>query len=117
MNTTDVESKIEYLETSDEILVKGLRRIKRRHLTKPGEVTLKDCQVITEIRIDADLYNFLKSESEKLENSSVEKLLNEILREKFEKEEAKNLTEIQELRAKLLNDTEFLQELKEKLAA
>lgn len=117
MNKTDAESKIEYLETSDELLAKGLRRIKRRHLTKPGEITLKDCQVITELRIDADLYNFLKSESEKSGNSSVEKLLNEILREKIEKEEVRKLAEIKELRAKLLNDTEFLQELKEKLAA
>ena len=36
-------------------------------------MTIRDCQVIAEIRIDADLYNFLKSESEKSENSSVEK--------------------------------------------
>ena len=117
MNKTEADSKIEYLETSDELLAKGLRRIKRRHLTKPGEVTLKDCQVITEVRIDADLYNFLEAESKKLENPSIEKLLNEIWREKFEKEESKKLAEIREIRSKLLNDTEFLQELKEKLAA
>jgi hypothetical protein len=117
MNKTEAESKIEYLETSDELLAKGLKRIKRRHLTKSGEVNLKDCKVITKVSIDADLYDFLKSESEKSENSSIEKLLNEILREKFEKEEAKKLSEIKELRTKLLNDTEFLQELKEKLAA
>ncbi len=117
MNKAEAESKLEYLETSDELLEKGLRRIKRRHLTKPGEVNLANCQVIAEIRIDADLYNFLKSESENSEDSTVEKILNEILREKFEKEEAKRLSEIKELRTKLLNDTEFLQELKEKLAA
>jgi hypothetical protein len=117
MNKTDVESEIKYLETSEELRAEGLRRIKRRHGTKPGEVTLKDCQVIAEIRIDADLYNFLKSESKKSEDSTVEKLLNEILREKFEKEEVRKLSEIKELRTKLLNDTEFLQELKEKLAA
>lgn len=113
MNKTDAESKIEYLETGEEIRAKGLRRIKRRHQTKPGEVKLKDCQVITEIRIDADLYNFLEAESEKVENSSIENVLNEILREKFDKEETKKLAEIKELRSKLLNNKEFLQELKE----
>ncbi|CAN5577576.1 hypothetical protein BH20ACI4_BH20ACI4_08700 [soil metagenome] len=117
MNKTETESKIEYLEASDELLAKGLRPIKRRHLTKPGEVSLKDCQVKTELSIDADLYKFLEAEAEKIENSTVEKLLNKILRERFDKEEAKKLSEIKELRTKLLNDTEFLQELKEKLAA
>ncbi len=107
----------EEIETSDELKARGLQRIKRKFRPQKGEMTIRDCQVIAEIRIDADLYNFLKSESEKSGNSTVEKLLNEILREKFEREEAKKISEIKELRAKLLNDTEFLQELKEKLAA
>ncbi len=107
----------EELETSDELKARGLRRIKRRFQPKKGEMTLKDCQVITEIRIDADLYNFLESKAQNSADSNVEKLLNAILREKFEKEEAEKLVEIKELRSKLLNDSEFLQELKIKLAA
>ena len=117
MNKTEAASKIEYLETSEELLSKGLRKIKRRHRTKPGEMTLKDCKVITEVQIDADLYNFLKAKAENEGETSIEKFLNEILREKFEKEEAGKLAEIRELRSKLLNDKSFLQELKEKLAA
>ena len=117
MNKTDAEAKLEYLETSEEEKAHGLRRIKRRHITKPGEITLKDCQVITTVKIDADIYKFLESKSENSGESSIEKLLNAILREKFEKEEAEKLAEIKEIRSKLLNDNDFLQELKEKLAA
>ncbi len=76
----------------------------------------KQYQVINEIRLDADLYYFLKSVSKNREDSSIEKYLNEILREKFEEEE-KKLSKYKDLRSELLNDTEFLQELKEKLAA
>ncbi len=106
------------METPKEAKALGLKRISRDQRPKiPKGMTIRDCQVITEIRIDADLYNFLEAESKKIENSSIEKLLNEILREKFEKQESKKLAEIREIRSKLLNDTEFLQELKEKLAA
>lgn len=112
----NMKKTYEEVETEEDLKARGLRRIKRRFQPKPGETASIKCQVITEIKIDVDLYNFLKDESDK-NNSKIEDLLNDILREKFEKEEAKKLTEIKELRAKLLNDTEFLQELKEKLAA
>lgn len=107
----------EELETSDELKAKGLRRIKRNFRPKKGEMTLKDCQVITTVKIDADIYKFLESKSENSGESSIEKLLNTILRERLEKDEAKKLGEIKEIRRKLLNDSDFLQELKEKLAA
>jgi uncharacterized protein len=105
------------LETPAEAKALGLRRISREQRPKvPKGMTLRDCQVISEIKIDADLYNYLKDESAK-KDSTIEIILNEILREKFEKEEARKLSEIKELRTKLLNDNEFLHELKEKLAA
>lgn len=115
MNKTEAESKIEYLETSEEASANGLRQIKRRHITKSDEEII--CQVVAEISIDVDLYNFLEGEANKNEDSSIEKIINEILREKFEKVEAKKLADVRELRSKLLNDMEFLEELKEKLAA
>ena len=105
------------IETTAEEKLHGLRRIKRTFRPKKGEMTLRDCQVITEIRIDADLYTFLETESNKTEDLTIENLLNSILRERFEKEEVGKLAEIKELRNKLLNDKDFLQELKEKLAA
>jgi hypothetical protein len=103
------------LKTPKEAKALGLRRISREERPQvPKEMTIKDCQIITTVKIDADIYNFLESKSEGEE--SIEKLLNTILRERFEKEEASKLTEIREIRSKLLNDRDFLQELKEKLA-
>ncbi len=99
MNKTDAESKIEYLETSDEILAKGLRRIKRRHITKPGEMTLKDCWVEITLSLDAEVLRFFESDSEKI---------NAVLRKEIEK---------RQLSKELLEDTEFVSKLKEKLAA
>jgi len=105
------------IETTEEEKAHGLRRIKRTFRPKKGEITLKDCQVIATIKIDADIYKFLESKSENDGDASIEQLLNTILRERFEKEEAKKLVEIKEIRSKLLNDNDFLQQLKEKLAA
>ncbi|MGI8543791.1 MAG: hypothetical protein ACR2MD_09990 [Aridibacter sp.] len=107
----------EEVETSADLKARGLQRIKRKFRPKKGEMTIRDCQVISEIYIDADLYKFLESEAKKSEDSSIGKVLNEIVREKFDKEESRKFAEVKELRSKLLNDTEFLQELKEKLAA
>ncbi|MDQ3633677.1 MAG: hypothetical protein M3405_04105 [Acidobacteriota bacterium] len=68
------------------------------------------------IAIDADIYNFLESESKQNKDSSIEKVLNEILREKLEIE-TKKVERYKKFRNEILNDIEFLQELKEKLAA
>jgi uncharacterized protein (DUF4415 family) len=99
MNKTDAEAKLEYLETSEEEKAHGLRRIKRRHLTKPGEVTLKDCFVTIELSLDAEVLQFFESDSEKI---------NAVLRKEMEK---------RKLSEELLNDKEFVSRLKEKLAA
>ncbi len=99
MNKTDAESKLEYLETSDELKARGLRRIKRRHITEPGEMTLKDCFVKIELLLDAEVLEFYESNSEKI---------NAVLRSAMEKKK---------LREELLNDNEFVSRLREKLAA
>jgi hypothetical protein len=107
MTKTEAESELEYLETSEEAKAKGLKRIKRRHFTN-GEMTSKDCQVIAEIKIDADLFNYLETESKKRNETSIDKFLNSILRDVVEK---------RKLSEELLNDSEFVRRLKEKLAA
>jgi uncharacterized protein (DUF4415 family) len=99
MNKTDAEAKLEYLETSEEEKARGLRRIKRRHITKPGEMTLKDCFVTIELSLDAEVLQFFESDSEKI---------NAVLRKEMEK---------RKLSDELLNDKEFVSRLKEKLAA
>ena len=99
MNKTDAEAKLEYLETSEEEKERGLRRIKRRHITKPGEMTLKDCFVTIELSLDAEVLQFFESDSEKI---------NAVLRKEMEK---------RKLSDELLEDKDFVSRLKEKLAA
>ncbi len=99
MNKIDAESKLEYLETSEKEKAHGLRRIKRRHITKPGEMTLKDCFVEISLLLDAEVLQFFESDSEKI---------NAVLREVMEKRKLSN---------ELLEDKEFVSRLREKLAA
>jgi uncharacterized protein (DUF4415 family) len=99
MNKTDAESKLEYSETSEAEKNHGLRRIKRRHITKPVEMTLKDCFATIELSLDAEVLQFFDSDSEKI---------NSVLREVMEKKK---------LSQELLEDSDFVSRLREKLAA
>ncbi|MCY7377425.1 MAG: BrnA antitoxin family protein [Pyrinomonadaceae bacterium] len=99
MNKTDAESKLKFLETSEEEKAHGLRRIKRRHITKPGEMTLENCWVEISLSLDAEVLQFFESDSAKI---------NAVLRKEMEKRKLSN---------ELLEDTEFVSRLREKLAA
>ena len=107
MTKTEAETKLEYLETSKEEKLHGLQRIKRRHFTNEN-LNLKDCKVISEVRIDADLYKYLETEAKNRNEDSIDKILNTLLREVIEK---------RKLSEELLNDSVFVSKLKEKLAA
>ena len=99
MTRKEAEAKLEYLETSNEAKAHGLRRIKRRFHPKPGEMTIKDCWVKTTLSLNPDVLEFYESNSEKI---------NATLREAMEKKK---------LSDELLDDTEFVSRLREKLAA
>jgi uncharacterized protein (DUF4415 family) len=71
-------------------------------------MTQKNCQVITEVKIDADLLEFLETESKVQNEDSINSLLNTILRQVIEKRKFSEM---------LLNDSIFVSKLKEKLAA
>jgi hypothetical protein len=97
------------LETPAEAKALGLRRISREQRPKvPRGMTIRDCQVITEVKIDADLFNYLETESKARGEDSINSLLNNILREVIEKHK---------LSEELLNDSTFVSKLREKLAA
>jgi hypothetical protein len=85
-----------------------LRRIKRRFQPKQGETALIKCQVITDVKIDADFFNYLETESKARNEDSINNLLNNILREVIEK---------RKLSEELLNDSVFVSRLREKLPA
>ncbi|MGH9949021.1 MAG: hypothetical protein ACRD6X_17760 [Pyrinomonadaceae bacterium] len=89
----------EEIETNEELKARGFQRIRRKFRPKKGEMTLKDCWVKTEIEINPDVLDYYESNSEKI---------NAVLREAMEK---KKLTD------GLLEDTEFVNRLREKLAA
>lgn len=89
----------EEIETSDELKARGLQRIRRKYRPQKGEITLKDCWVKSEISLNPDVLEFFESNSEKI---------NAVLREAMEKEKRRD---------ELLEDTEFVSRLREKLAA
>ena len=88
------------LKTPKEAKALGLRRISReeRPLVPKG-MTLKNCFVTIELSLDAEVLQFFDSNSEKI---------NAVLRKEIEK---KKLSE------ELLEDTQFVSKLREKLTA
>lgn len=46
--------------TSERASEHGLRRIPRRHITQPGEVSLADCKVRVTMYLDADVLEYFK---------------------------------------------------------
>jgi len=59
MNMKRTEKAIE-LSTSERVRGAGLKRIPRRHLLQPGEITLSDCKVRVTMYLDADIIEYFK---------------------------------------------------------
>ena len=97
--SNNMKKTYEELETSDELKARGLQRIKRKFQPKKGEMTLKDCFVTIELSLDAEVLKFFNSNSDRI---------NAVLRKELEK---------RKLSEELLEDTQFVSKLKEKLAA
>ncbi|CAN5409072.1 hypothetical protein BH20ACI1_BH20ACI1_10670 [soil metagenome] len=88
------------METPKEAKAMGLRRISREERPQvPKGMTLKDCWVEITLSLDAEVLKFFESDSEKI---------NAVLRKEMEK---------RILSDELLEDSEFVSKLKEKLAA
>lgn len=49
------------VSTSERARHAGLRRIPRRHATRPGEVSLSDCKVRVTMYLDADVLEYFKA--------------------------------------------------------
>jgi len=88
------------MKTPKEAKAMGLRRISREERPQvPKGMTLKDCWVEISLSLDAEVLQFFESDSEKI---------NAILRKEMEKRKLSN---------ELLEDKEFVNRLREKLAA
>jgi uncharacterized protein (DUF4415 family) len=107
------ENDYEYLETSPEAAKLGWRRISRpKFLDKiPKNVSLRDCKSRITIYLDADIVSYFK---EMAENSPAgyQTLINQVLREIVD---GQRQTENLDIKREILQDKEFLQELKEAL--
>lgn len=97
MTKEEANAKLEFLETSEEERAHGLRRIKRRHYTGPPDLLPQEKTV--EVRIDADIVDFFSDDLRRI---------NTTLRSAMVKETVAR---------ELLDDSEFIAKMKEKLAA
>ncbi len=112
MNMKKIEKDYEYLETSPEMLSKGLRRITRpKFLDKVKKTTLKDCKSRITIFIDADIIEHFKLQA-KQNGKGYQTLINQTLRASIEVEKPP----ITNLKEDLLKDKQFLESLKTALA-
>ena len=76
------EKDYEYLETSEEMKVRGLRRISRpKFLDKiPKNIQLRDCKSRITMDVDADIVEYFKQEADNQE-AGYQTLINKVLRE------------------------------------
>lgn len=99
MTKAELEAKFEFLETSEEAKSMGLRRVKRRVPRNLGKVTIEDCWAEVTLSLNPDVLDFFDHNSEKI---------NTVLRREMERSKMLD---------KLLEDTELVDRLREKLAA
>ncbi len=99
MKKKDAESELEFLDTSDEAKAAGLRRIKRRHYSCPQEMLPSEERVNIEVSLDREVANFVQNDPHRI---------NQIL---------ENAMRNVKVARTLLDDTEFIDGIKKKLAA
>jgi uncharacterized protein (DUF4415 family) len=107
-----IEKDYKYLETSPEMLARGLRRITRpKFLDNVKGKTLKDCKSRITIFIDADIIEHFKQQAEQ-NGKGYQTLINQTLRDSIEVEKPQLLS----VKEDLLKDKQFLESLKTALA-
>ena len=103
-----IEKDYEYLETSPEMMARGLRRITRpKFLDKMKGKSLKDCKSRITIFIDADIIEHFKQLAE-ASGKGYQTLINQTLRDSINAEKPI----LSEVKDDLLKDKRFLENLK-----
>jgi uncharacterized protein (DUF4415 family) len=74
------------VETSERAKAHGLRRIPRRHVTKPGEVKLSDCKVRVTMYVDADVVEYFKERAARPNAAPYQTQINSCLRAVMERD-------------------------------
>jgi len=107
-----IEKDYEYLETSPEMMARGLRRITRpKFLDKVKGKTLKDCKSRITIFIGADIIEHFKQLAAQ-NGKGYQTLINQTLRDAIEVEKPS----LSKVKNDLLKDKDFLESLKTALA-
>jgi uncharacterized protein (DUF4415 family) len=108
------EKDYEYLETPPEAAALGWKRITRpKYLDKlPKNIQLRDCKSRITMYVDADIVDYFKKEAEGQEKG-YQTLINQVLREFVDGRLEMSMKE--DFKRELLQDREFLKELKEAL--
>ena len=108
------EKDYEYLETPPEAAALSWKRITRpKHLDKiPKNVSLRDCKSRITICLDADIVSYFKDLAENSDDG-YQTLINQSLREIVD---GQRQPESSNIKQDILQDKQFLQELKEALA-
>lgn len=99
MKKKDAKAELEFLETSKEAKAAGLRRIKRRHYTCPPEMLPNEERVNIEVSLNPEVANFVQNDPHRI---------NQILENAMRKVSVART---------LLEDEEFINGIKKKLAA
>jgi uncharacterized protein (DUF4415 family) len=112
MSMKKTEKDYEYLETSQEMLAMGLKRITRpKFLDNLKSRSLKDCKSRITIFIDADIIEHFKTQAEQ-NGKGYQTLINQSLRDSIEV----GKPQLSSMKEDLLKDKMFLENLKTALA-
>jgi uncharacterized protein (DUF4415 family) len=104
MKRTEKDTEV----TSERAQTHGLRRIPRRHQTKPGEVTLSDCKVRVTMYVDGDVLEYFKRRAAQSHAAPYQTQINNELRAIMERDQGDPFSS-------LVNDERFISAVAERL--
>ena len=105
MKRTEEDTEV---ATSERAQRAGLKRIPRRHLTQPGEVTLADCKVRITINLDADVLEYFKERAAQPNAAPYQTQINNELRGVMERDQCDPYSA-------LVNDERFIAAVAERV--
>jgi uncharacterized protein (DUF4415 family) len=94
--------------TSERARAHGLKRIPRRHQTKPGEVALSDCKVRVTMYVDGDVLEYFKRRAAAPHAAPYQTQINNELRAIMGRDEGDPFSS-------LVNDERFISAVAERL--
>jgi uncharacterized protein (DUF4415 family) len=104
MKRTEKDTEV----TSARAQAHGLRRIPRRHQTKPGEVPLSDCKVRVTMYVDGDVLEYFKRRAAAPHAAPYQTQINNELRAIMERDQGDPFSS-------LVNDERFISAVAERL--